>query len=99
MRPCRRAVACVGALAGGGPNICSTVEVATDGSCPRAECSTRLLGLALEALESRVPAPLDRDRYFTAEQAREYGLIDRVITAHELQRRPAGFASDAKEKR
>ncbi len=27
---------------------------------------------------------MDRDRYFTAEQAREYGLIDRVISSHEL---------------
>jgi ATP-dependent Clp protease, protease subunit len=27
---------------------------------------------------------MDRDRYFTAEQAAEYGLIDRVIASHEL---------------
>ena len=36
---------------------------------------------------------MDRDRFFTAEQAREYGLIDRVIEAHELSRPPAGFGS------
>jgi ATP-dependent Clp protease protease subunit len=36
---------------------------------------------------------MDRDRYFTAEQAREYGLIDRVITAHELSRQSPGFAA------
>jgi ATP-dependent Clp protease, protease subunit len=35
---------------------------------------------------------MDRDRYFTAEEARDYGLVDRVITAHELGRSPAGFA-------
>jgi ATP-dependent Clp protease, protease subunit len=34
---------------------------------------------------------MDRDRFFTAEQAREYGLIDRVITSHELSRMPTGF--------
>jgi ATP-dependent Clp protease, protease subunit len=35
---------------------------------------------------------MDRDRYFTAEQAREYGLIDRVIESHELSpRAAAGF--------
>ena len=35
---------------------------------------------------------MDRDRYFTAEQAREYGLIDRVIESHELAPRvAAGF--------
>ena len=36
---------------------------------------------------------MDRDRYFTAEQAREYGLIDRVIASHELTRLPAGFGA------
>ncbi|HZV74740.1 MAG TPA: ATP-dependent Clp endopeptidase proteolytic subunit ClpP [Conexibacter sp.] len=40
----------------------------------------------------RVHDDMDRDRYFTAEQAREYGLIDRVITTHELSRAATGFA-------
>jgi len=36
---------------------------------------------------------MDRDRYLTAEQAREYGLIDRVISSHELTTRSAtGFS-------
>jgi ATP-dependent Clp protease protease subunit len=36
---------------------------------------------------------MDRDRYLTAEQAREYGLIDRVISSHELTSRAAtGFS-------
>jgi ATP-dependent Clp protease protease subunit len=39
----------------------------------------------------RVHEDMDRDRYFTAEQAREYGLIDRVISSHELTRLPTGF--------
>jgi ATP-dependent Clp protease protease subunit len=39
----------------------------------------------------RVHDDMDRDRYFTAEQAREYGLIDRVISSHELNRLPTGF--------
>jgi ATP-dependent Clp protease, protease subunit len=40
----------------------------------------------------RVHDDMDRDRYFTAEQAREYGLIDRVIESHELSPRAvAGF--------
>ncbi len=34
---------------------------------------------------------MDRDRYFTAEQAREYGLVDRVIASHEVSRTVAGF--------
>ena len=44
---------------------------------------------------ARVHEDMDRDRYFTAEQAREYGLIDRVISSHELQRVATGFAATA----
>jgi ATP-dependent Clp protease, protease subunit len=43
----------------------------------------------------RVHDDMDRDRYFTAEQAREYGLIDRVISAHDISRVPTGFAAHA----
>jgi ATP-dependent Clp protease, protease subunit len=34
---------------------------------------------------------MDRDRFFTAEQARDYGLIDRVIDSHDLPRVATGF--------
>jgi ATP-dependent Clp protease, protease subunit len=34
----------------------------------------------------------ERDRFFDPEAAREYGLIDRVIEAHEMRRAQAGFA-------
>jgi ATP-dependent Clp protease protease subunit len=40
---------------------------------------------------ARVHEDMDRDRYFTAEQAREYGLVDRVIASHGLTRLPTGF--------
>jgi ATP-dependent Clp protease protease subunit len=40
----------------------------------------------------RVHDDMDRDRYFTAEQALEYGLIDRVISSHEMTRMATGFA-------
>jgi ATP-dependent Clp protease protease subunit len=43
----------------------------------------------------RVHDDMDRDRYFTAEQARDYGLIDRVIETHELTRTPTGFGARA----
>ena len=48
-----------------------------------------------QALE-RVHDDMDRDRYFTAEQAREYGLVDRVISSHELTRLPTGFGDAAR---
>jgi ATP-dependent Clp protease, protease subunit len=46
---------------------------------------------------ARVHDDMDRDRYFTAEQARDYGLIDRVIFSHELTRLRTGFAAREKE--
>ena len=36
---------------------------------------------------------MERDRFFSAEQAVEYGLIDRIITGRELNRRKSGFAA------
>jgi ATP-dependent Clp protease protease subunit len=39
----------------------------------------------------RLREDMERDRFFTAEQAREYGLVDRVITSHELRKQRAGF--------
>jgi ATP-dependent Clp protease protease subunit len=41
----------------------------------------------------RVHDDMDRDRYFTAEQARDYGLIDSVISSHELSRTVTGFGA------
>jgi len=41
-----------------------------------------------------VHADMDRDRFFTPEQAMEYGLIDRVLETHELTRLPYGFRAD-----
>ncbi len=41
----------------------------------------------------RVHEDMERDRYMTAEQARAYGLIDRVISSHELHRLKTGFAA------
>jgi ATP-dependent Clp protease protease subunit len=41
--------------------------------------------------KERVREDMERDRFFTAEQARDYGLIDRVITEHELSRHITGF--------
>ena len=37
---------------------------------------------------------MDRDRFFTAQQALEYGLVDRVIASHELSRTAMGFRRD-----
>jgi ATP-dependent Clp protease, protease subunit len=39
----------------------------------------------------QVHADMERDRYFTAEQACRYGLIDRVIASHEITRVATGF--------
>jgi ATP-dependent Clp protease, protease subunit len=39
----------------------------------------------------RVHEDMERDRFFTAGEAREYGLVDRVIASHELDRVATGF--------
>ena len=38
---------------------------------------------------------MDRDRFFTASQSVEYGLVDRVIASHELSRAALGFRAGA----
>jgi ATP-dependent Clp protease protease subunit len=40
----------------------------------------------------RIHDDIERDRFFSAHEAVEYGLVDRVIAAHELRRAPSGFA-------
>ena len=40
----------------------------------------------------QVHEDMDRDRFMTAESAVEYGLIDSVISSHDLVRLPTGFA-------
>ncbi|HET8673048.1 MAG TPA: ATP-dependent Clp protease proteolytic subunit [Thermoleophilaceae bacterium] len=39
----------------------------------------------------RVHDDMERDRFFTAEEAVDYGLADRVIETHEISRTPTGF--------
>jgi ATP-dependent protease ClpP protease subunit len=34
---------------------------------------------------------MERDRFFTAAEAVEYGLIDAVVDRHELERAATGF--------
>jgi ATP-dependent Clp protease protease subunit len=36
---------------------------------------------------------MERDRFFSADQAVDYRLVDRIITTRELQRRRSGFAA------
>jgi ATP-dependent Clp protease protease subunit len=40
----------------------------------------------------RINDDMERDRFFTADQACEYGLADRVISSHEVTRVPTGFS-------
>ena len=36
---------------------------------------------------------MDRDRFFDAEEAQAYGLVDRIVESHELAHAPYGFRS------
>jgi ATP-dependent Clp protease, protease subunit len=42
----------------------------------------------------RIHEDMDRDRFFDPGEAMEYGLIDRVISSHELERRSVGFRGE-----
>jgi ATP-dependent Clp protease protease subunit len=35
---------------------------------------------------------MERDRFFSAGEAKRYGLIDRIMSEHDVERRPSGFA-------
>jgi ATP-dependent Clp protease, protease subunit len=52
------------------------------------EIYARHTGQGLE----QVHDDMDRDRFFSAGDAVEYGLVDRVISEQALQREPSGFA-------
>jgi ATP-dependent Clp protease, protease subunit len=41
----------------------------------------------------RIHDDMDRDRFFTAEEAVDYGLVDRIVDSREIQSKPAGFGS------
>jgi ATP-dependent Clp protease, protease subunit len=41
----------------------------------------------------RIHDDMERDRFFSAEDAVEYGLVDRIISEHELRKTASGFAS------
>jgi ATP-dependent Clp protease protease subunit len=42
----------------------------------------------------KIHADMERDRFFDPDEAVEYGLIDRVIEAHDLERTPVGFSGE-----
>jgi ATP-dependent Clp protease, protease subunit len=44
--------------------------------------------------KNQVHEDMERDRFFKAGEAQEYGLIDQVITERELERRKTGFGSE-----
>ena len=41
----------------------------------------------------RIHDDMERDRFFSAEDAVEYGLVDRIISEHELRKTASGFAA------
>jgi ATP-dependent Clp protease, protease subunit len=41
----------------------------------------------------KVHEDMERDRFFGAQQAVDYGLVDEIISAREVQRRQSGFAA------
>jgi len=54
----------------------------------------RIYAKHTEQSVEQVHEDMERDRFFTAEEAAAYGLVDRVIESHELQRPPYGFGDN-----
>ena len=53
-------------------------------------CATRMDEIYAKhtgGASSRCATDMERDRFFTAEQAVEYGLADRIIETHQLTRK------------
>jgi ATP-dependent Clp protease, protease subunit len=44
--------------------------------------------------KDQIQLDMERDKFFQPEAAMEYGLIDRVIEAHDLTKTPVGFRGD-----
>jgi ATP-dependent Clp protease, protease subunit len=44
--------------------------------------------------KKQLHADMERDRFFKASEAAEYGLIDRVIEQRELEQRKTGFSAN-----
>jgi ATP-dependent Clp protease, protease subunit len=44
----------------------------------------------------QIHADSERDRFFSSEEAVEYGLVDKVVTERQVQRRKTGFAASTK---
>jgi ATP-dependent Clp protease, protease subunit len=55
------------------------------------EIYSRHTGRTLE----EVHEDMERDRFFSAQEAVDYGLVDRIVEASELHRPPSGFAAAA----
>ena len=55
---------------------------------------TLALRKRLDEIYAKLHEDMERDRYFTAEQGAEYGLIDSVIEQRELERTPTGFSAN-----
>jgi ATP-dependent Clp protease protease subunit len=48
-----------------------------------------------ERTTDEIHEDMERDRFFGADEAVEYGLVDRIVDASELRRAPSGFAAAA----
>jgi ATP-dependent Clp protease, protease subunit len=48
-----------------------------------------------ERTTDEIHEDMERDRFFGADEAVEYGLVDRIVDASELRRPPSGFAAAA----
>ena len=79
---------------GGFQGQASDIEIHAREALALREHVDRIYAEHTDKTPEQVHDDMDRDRFFTAEEALEYGLVDRVISSHELSRTSPGFRTD-----
>jgi ATP-dependent Clp protease, protease subunit len=78
-------------VAGGYQGQASDIEIHARETLALGERLDEIYSLHTGKPAAEVHQDMDRDRYMTAAEAVEYGLVDRVIEAHDLNRAHLGF--------
>lgn len=72
----------------------SDIEIHAREAIETRERVERIYAKHTGADRERIHEDMDRDRFFSAEAAAAYGLIDRIMESRELARTPTGFGAD-----
>ena len=78
---------------GGFEGQATDIEIHAREAIATRERIERIYAKHCETDPEQVHRDMDRDRFFSSEEATGYGLIDRIMESREVNRTPTGFAS------